>query len=44
MKKKSKITLLFVSTLEKHLQSSQYQDLIFEIRQVEQNTNIFYFG
>ena len=26
--------LCFVSTLEKHLQSNQYQDLFFEIRHI----------
>ena len=26
--------LRFVSTLEKHLQSNQYQDLVFEIRHI----------
>ena len=34
MKKLSKIILCFVSTLEKHLQSNQYQDLLFEIRHI----------
>ena len=36
-----KIILCFVSTLEKHLQSNQYQDLFFEIRHM--TTKYIYF-
>ena len=41
MKKISKIILCFVSPLEKHLQSNQYQDLFFEIR--DRGTKYVYF-
>ena len=34
-KKISKIILCFVSTLEKYLQSNQYQDLLFDIRHIK---------
>ena len=34
--------LVFVSTLEKHLQSNQYQNLFFEIRYIR--TKYVYFG
>ena len=34
-KKSLKIILCFVSTLEKHSQSNQYQDLFFEIRHIK---------
>ena len=42
MKKISKIILCFVSTLEKHLESNQYQNLIFEIRHIR--TKYVYFS
>ena len=41
MKESLKIILCFVSTLEKHLQSNQYQDLFFEIRHIR--TKYVYF-
>ena len=41
MKKISKIIVCFVSTIEKHLQSNQYPDLIFEIRHIR--TKYVYF-
>ena len=41
MKKISKIILCFVSTLEKRLQSNQYQDLFFGIRNIR--TKYVYF-
>ena len=41
MKKISKIILSFVSTLEEHLQSNQYQDLFLEIRHIR--TKYVYF-
>ena len=33
--------LVFVSTLEKHLQSNQYQDLFFEIRNIRTKYVLF---
>ena len=41
MKKISKMTLCFVLTLEKHLQSNQYPDLVFEIHHIR--TKYVYF-
>ena len=43
MKKISKVILCFVSTLEKHLQLNQYQDLFFEIRYIRTKYDYFPF-
>ena len=44
MMKILKIILCFVSTLEKHLQSNQYQDLFFEIHHISLRTKFAYYG
>ena len=43
MKKSLKIILCFVSNLEKHLKSYQYQDLFFEIRHIRTKSVCFLF-
>ena len=43
MKKISKIIVCFVSTVEKHLQSSQYKDLFFDIRHTRTKYVLFRF-
>ena len=43
MKKISKIILCFISTLQRHLQSNQYQDLFFEIRHIRTKHIYFLF-